>query len=80
VGFNGLAPLATVCWSDGASQNIKFQAPNYKQISNFHPVESSGGGPPRGGIPQGRYSMTKTKNGFGISNFGHCDLFDICDL
>jgi hypothetical protein len=24
--------------------------------------------------------MTKTKNGFGISNFGHCDLFDICDL
>jgi hypothetical protein len=24
--------------------------------------------------------MTKTKNGFGISNFGHCYLFDICDL
>jgi hypothetical protein len=27
-----------------------------------------------------QYSMTKTKNRFGISNFGHCDLFDICDL
>jgi hypothetical protein len=24
--------------------------------------------------------MTKTKNRFGISNFGHCDLFDIRDL
>ena len=24
--------------------------------------------------------MTKTKDRFGISNFGHCDLFDICDL
>jgi hypothetical protein len=24
--------------------------------------------------------MTKTKNKFGISDFGHCDLFDICDL
>jgi hypothetical protein len=24
--------------------------------------------------------MTKTKNRFVISNFGHCDLFDICDL
>ena len=32
---------------------------------------------PAGGSP---VSMTKTKNGFGISNFGHCDLFDICDL
>jgi len=42
-------------WSTGALQYIKFQAPNYKQISNFHPVESSGGGPPRGGIPQGKY-------------------------
>jgi hypothetical protein len=40
-----------------------------------------------------QYSMTKTKNRFGISNFGHCYLpfdlaqggelvepFDICDL
>jgi hypothetical protein len=27
-----------------------------------------------------QYSMTKTQNRFGISNFGHCDLFDICDL
>ena len=27
-----------------------------------------------------QYSMTKTKNRFGISNFGHCDLFDICYL
>jgi hypothetical protein len=24
--------------------------------------------------------MTKTKNRFGILNFGHCDLFGICDL
>ena len=24
-----------------------------------------------------QYSMTKTRNRFGISNFGHCDLFDI---
>jgi hypothetical protein len=23
-------PLAAVCWSDGALQNIKFQAPNFK--------------------------------------------------
>jgi hypothetical protein len=27
-----------------------------------------------------QYSMTKTKNRFRISNFGHCYLFDICDL
>ncbi len=27
-----------------------------------------------------QYSMTKTQNRFGISNFGHCDLFDICYL
>jgi hypothetical protein len=27
-----------------------------------------------------QYSMTKTQNKFRISNFGHCDLFDICDL
>jgi hypothetical protein len=27
-----------------------------------------------------QYPMTKTQNRFGISNFGHCDLFDICDL
>jgi hypothetical protein len=27
-----------------------------------------------------QYSMTKTQNGFRISNFGHCDLFDICDF
>jgi hypothetical protein len=27
-----------------------------------------------------QYSMTKTRNRFRISNFGHCDLFDICDL
>jgi len=25
-----LFPLAAVCWSDGARQNIKFQAPNLK--------------------------------------------------
>jgi len=24
-----------------------------------------------------QYLMTKTQNRFGISNFGHCDLFDI---
>jgi hypothetical protein len=24
--------------------------------------------------------MTKTQNRFGILNFGHCDLFGICDL
>ena len=24
--------------------------------------------------------MTKTQNLFGISNFGHCDLFGICNL
>jgi hypothetical protein len=24
--------------------------------------------------------MTKTQNTFGILNFGHCDLFGICDL
>jgi hypothetical protein len=27
-----------------------------------------------------QYSMTKTKKQFGISDFGHCYLFDICDL
>ena len=26
------------------------------------------------------FSMTKTKDRFGICDFGHCDLFDICDL
>jgi len=26
--------LPAACWSNGALQNIKFQAPNYKQISN----------------------------------------------
>jgi hypothetical protein len=30
--------------------------------------------------PTFQYSMTKTQNWFGIWNFGHCDLFDICDL
>jgi len=39
---------AEIFWSNGASQNIKFQ-----------------------------YSMTKTRNRFGILNFGHCYLFDI---
>ena len=34
----------------------------------------------KGEIPQGKYSMTKTENRIAISNFGHCDLFDICDL
>ena len=27
-----------------------------------------------------QYPMTKTQNRFGISNFGRCDLFAICDL
>jgi hypothetical protein len=27
-----------------------------------------------------QYSMTKTQSSFGISNFDHRDLFDICDL
>ncbi|MBT8406506.1 MAG: hypothetical protein KJP05_03535 [Deltaproteobacteria bacterium] len=27
-----------------------------------------------------QYAMTKTQDRFGILNFGHCDLFDICDL
>jgi hypothetical protein len=27
-----------------------------------------------------QYLMTKTENRFGILNFGHCNLFGICDL
>jgi hypothetical protein len=27
-----------------------------------------------------QYSMTKRKTRFGFLNFGHCDLFGICDL
>jgi hypothetical protein len=42
----------------------KYQIPSTKLQTNF----------------KFQYSMTKTKNKFGISNFGHCDLFDICDL
>jgi hypothetical protein len=49
-----------------------------KQISNFHPVECC--------LWQVRYKRNSTgqvsneQNKFGILNFGHCDLFDICDL
>jgi len=42
----------------------KYQIPSTKLQTNF----------------KFQYSMTKTQNKFGISNFGHCDLFDICDL
>jgi hypothetical protein len=28
--LNAHSPLAAVCWSDGALQNIKFQAPNLR--------------------------------------------------
>ena len=34
-------------------ENSKSEAPNPKQILNLHPVESSEGGAPKGGIPQG---------------------------
>jgi hypothetical protein len=43
---------------------IKYQIPSTKLQTNL----------------KFQYSMTKTKNRFEISNFGHCDLFDICDL
>jgi len=44
-------------------------------------VESSGGGPPRGGIPQGRYQMTKTGFEFWFRlRRIICLIFDICDL
>ena len=34
----------------------EFNRASTKQIQNLHPVESSEGGPPTGGIPQGRFS------------------------
>jgi hypothetical protein len=43
-------------------------------------VESSGGGPPTGGIPQGKYSMTKTGLEFRILVIVICLIFVICDL
>jgi uncharacterized membrane protein len=43
-------------------------------------VESSGGGPPRGGIPQGKYSMTKTGLEFRILVIVIYLIFMICDL
>jgi hypothetical protein len=59
-------------------QNIKFQAPNPNEIPNFHPVESC-----LWQVRQRRNStgqVSKHKRRFGIFNFGHFDLFGICDL
>ena len=50
--------------SAGVMESMKSQTPSTKLQTNL----------------KFQYSMTKTKNRFGISNFGHCDLFDICDL
>jgi hypothetical protein len=36
----GLFLHAEVCRSNGALENIKFQAPNYKQISNSNTIYS----------------------------------------
>jgi len=56
----------------------KHQIPNKFQI--FTLWNPAFGRFARGEIPQGRYSMTKTQNRFGISNFAHCDFFGICNL
>ena len=50
--------------SDWGPRIVKYQIPSTKLQTNL----------------KFQYSMTKTRNRFGISNFGHCDLFDICDL
>ena len=51
-------------WSNGVVASMKSQISSTKSQTNF----------------KFQYSMTKTRNRFGISNFGHCDLFDICNL
>jgi hypothetical protein len=53
-----------VASSFGILESMKSQTPSTKLQKNL----------------KFQYSMTKTQNRFGISNFGHCDLFDICDL
>jgi len=52
------------CELHGVMESMKSQIPSTKLQTNI----------------KFQYSMTKTQNRFGISNFGHCDLFDICYL
>ncbi len=58
-------------------ESMKSQAPSTK------PGPAQRGGTPKEKLQinlKFQYSMTKTQNRFGISDFGHCDLFVICDL
>jgi hypothetical protein len=74
-------------------KNPKLQAPNYKrfdklttlskvdgQISNFYPVESCLRQVRQRRNSTGQPFNDRNKNSFVVSDSGHCDLFDICDL
>ena len=74
-GFNSLSPLRQ---SAGVMESMKSQTPSTKSQTNLKFQYWSSGLPTLRAGPQ--FQMTKTQNRFGISNFGHCDLFDICDL
>ncbi|MGW8223079.1 MAG: hypothetical protein ACWGP1_13105, partial [Syntrophobacteria bacterium] len=54
-------------WSNAALQNIKFQYSRTKTKNRFKILKL-------GTLPQGGESKRSA------DNFGHCDLFDICDL
>ena len=60
----GFNGLSPLRQSAGVLESMKSQAPSTKLQINL----------------KFQYSMTKTQNRFGISNFGHCDLFDSCDV
>ena len=76
-GFNGLSPLAAVCWIDGVMKsqtpstklqtNLKFQYSITKTKNRFRILKL-------GTRPQGGESKRSA------DNFGHCDLFGTCDL
>jgi hypothetical protein len=56
----------------------KYQITSTKLQTNLKFQYWSSGLPTLRAGPQ--FQMTKTQNRFEISNFGHCDLFDICYL
>ena len=63
-GQSWMALLVKIASCFGVQEFMKSQTPSTKLQTNS----------------KFQYSMNKTKNRFRISNFGHCDLFDICDL
>jgi hypothetical protein len=58
--------------SAGVMESMKSQTPSTKLQTNLKFQYWSSGLPTLRAGPQ--FQMTKTKNRFGISNFGHCDL------